>query len=88
MLACIMSDSLLFKSPTTTDEDKTIATELQKIADITSLEDFAMPMFQAKSDLGNMPAKDVIQYDYKIFELNGRKCGVGTLETTSPSYAF
>jgi manganese-dependent inorganic pyrophosphatase len=51
MLACIMSDSLLFKSPTTTNEDKEIAAELQKIADITSLEDFAMPMFDAKSDL-------------------------------------
>jgi manganese-dependent inorganic pyrophosphatase len=35
-----------------------------------------------------MPAKDVIQYDYKIFELNGRKCGVGTLETTSPDYVI
>lgn len=88
MLACIMSDSLLFKSPTTTNEDKEIAAELQKIADITSLEDFAMPMFDAKSDLWDMPAKDVIQYDYKIFELNGRKCGVGTLETTSPDYVI
>lgn len=88
MLGCIMSDSLLWKSPTTTQEDKDIAYELQKIADISSLEDFAMPMFQAKSDLGDMPVKDLIQYDYKIFDFNGYKCGVGTLETTNPSYGL
>jgi manganese-dependent inorganic pyrophosphatase len=46
-----MSDSLLWKSPTTTPEDKTIAQELQDIADISYLEAFAMPMFHAKSDL-------------------------------------
>lgn len=88
MLACIMSDSLLFKSPTTTNEDKFIVSDLQKICWVENLEDFAMPMFEAKSDLWDMPAKDVIQYDYKVFELNGKKCGVGTLETTSPEYAI
>lgn len=88
MLACIMSDSLLWKSPTTTQEDKKIAAELQSIAAIDSLEDFAMPMFEAKSDLGDMPVKELIQYDYKIFELNGNKCGVGTLETTNPGYGL
>lgn len=88
MLACIMSDSLMFKSPTTTDEDREITKNLQEISGILSLEDFAMPMFDAKSDLGDMPVKEVIQYDYKIFELSGKRCGVGTLETTSPNYAL
>jgi len=86
MLACIMSDSLLWKSPTSTQEDKIIAWELQKIAKISDLEIFAMPMFQAKSDLWNMPILEVIQYDYKIFELSGKKCWIGTLETTNPGY--
>ena len=88
MLACIISDSLLWKSPTTTDEDKNIAKELQKITDIQSLENFAMPMFQAKSNLWNMPILEVIQYDYKIFELSGKRCWVGTLETTNPEYGL
>ena len=88
MLACMMSDSLLWKSPTTTEEDKKIAEKLQEISGISDLEAFAMPMFQAKSDLGDMPIKDVIQYDYKIFDMNGRKCGIGSLETTNPAYAF
>jgi manganese-dependent inorganic pyrophosphatase len=51
MLACVMSDSLMWKSPTTTEEDMQITKELQKIAGVDSLEDFAMPMFEAKSDL-------------------------------------
>ncbi len=88
MLACIMSDSLLWRSPTTTDEDKQIATELQKIAGIDSLEDFAMPMFEAKSDLWDMPVKELIQYDYKNFEFWDTKIGVWTLETTNPSYGL
>ena len=88
MLACIMSDSLLWKSPTTTDEDKTIAKDLQKISRISDLEAFAMPMFEAKSNLWDMPIKEVIQYDYKIFELSGKRCGIGSLETTNPGYAF
>jgi len=88
MLACIMSDSLLWKSPTSTDEDKMIAWELQKISWIENLEDFAMPMFHAKSDLWNMPILELIQYDYKIFEVNGVKFGSWALETTNPNYAL
>lgn len=84
MLACMMSDSLLWKSPTTTDEDKIIARDLQQISGISNLEAFAMPMFEAKSDLGDIPILEVIQYDYKIFDMNGRKCGIGSLETTNP----
>lgn len=86
MLACMMSDSLLWKSPTTTQEDKDIAQELQSISSITDLESFAMPMFEAKSDLGDMPIKELIQYDYKNFEFWKIKIGVGTLETTNPWY--
>lgn len=88
MLACIMSDSLLWKSPTTTDEDKVIAWELQKIAHIDSLDDFATAMFEAKSDLWDMPVKELIQYDYKIFEFQNIKIWVWTLETTNPWYGL
>lgn len=88
MLACIMSDSLMWKSPTSTGEDKVIASQLQKIAEINDLETFAMDMFAAKSDLGDMPAKDIVHYDYKNFEFDGKKIWVGTLETTNPEYAL
>mgnify|MGYP002135239205 CR=1 FL=1 len=69
ILAWILSDSLLFKSATTTKEDVLIAEELKKITWIEDLEKFAMPMFDAKSDLGDMPAEDIVKYDYKEFLL-------------------
>ena len=83
MLACIMRDSLLWKSPTTTDEDKKITEKLQEISGISDLESFAMPMFHAKSDVSDLSAKELIQYDYKIFETNWVKYGSGAIETTS-----
>jgi manganese-dependent inorganic pyrophosphatase len=88
MLACILSDSLLFRSATTTKEDTILATELQVITGISDLEAFAMPMFNAKSDLGDMDIEKVIKYDYKEFDFNGKKAGIGTLETTNPNYAL
>ncbi|MDD5213391.1 MAG: manganese-dependent inorganic pyrophosphatase [Candidatus Gracilibacteria bacterium] len=88
MLAGILSDSLLFKSATTTKEDVIIAEELKSITQITDFEKFAMPMFDAKSDLGDMDPEDIVKYDYKEFEINGHKIGVGTLETTNPGYAL
>jgi len=88
MLACIMSDSLLFKSATTTKEDTILAKELQELTWIESLEDFAMPMFNAKSDLWDMAVEDLIKYDYKEFDFNWNKAWIGTLETTNPWYAL
>lgn len=88
MLACILSDSLLFRSATTTKEDTILAKELQEITGISDLEAFAMPMFNAKSDLWDMPVEKVIKYDYKEFDFNGTKAGIGTLETTNPNYAL
>jgi manganese-dependent inorganic pyrophosphatase len=81
-----MSDSLLFRSATTTKEDTIIAKELQKITWIESLEDFAMPMFNAKSDLWDMEIEKLIKYDYKEFDLNWTKAWIWTLETTNPGY--
>jgi manganese-dependent inorganic pyrophosphatase len=88
MLACILSDSLLFRSATTTKEDIVLAEELKTITGITDLDAFAMPMFHAKSDLWDMEIEKVIKYDYKEFDFNGKKAGIGTLETTNPAYAL
>ena len=88
MLACILSDSLLFRSATTTKEDTILAKELQEITGIENLEDFAMPMFNAKSDLWDMAVEKLIKYDYKEFDFNGTKAWIGTLETTNPGYAL
>lgn len=88
ILAWILSDSLLFKSATTTKEDVIIAEELKEITCITDFEKFAMPMFDAKSDLGDMDPEAIVKYDYKEFEINWYKIWVWTLETTNPWYAL
>lgn len=88
MLAWILSDSLLFKSATTTKVDVEIAEKLKEITGISDLEAFAMPMFDAKSDLWDMDPIDLIKYDYKEFDFNWKKAGVWTLETTNPNYAL
>lgn len=88
MLAWIISDTLLFKSATTTKEDVEMAKELQIIAKIDNLEQFALAMFDAKSDLWDISVEDLIKYDYKEFEVWNKKIWAGTLETTSPDYAL
>ncbi len=88
ILAGVLSDSLLFKSATTTKEDINIAEDLKEITWIQDFENFAMPMFNAKSDLWDMPAKEIVKYDYKEFEVNWIKAWIGTLETTNPWYSL
>ena len=88
MLTWILSDSLMFRSATTTKEDTIIAEELQKISNIKNIEEYAMEMFTAKSDLWDISVEDLIKYDYKEFETNWKKIGIWTLETTNPDYAL
>lgn len=88
LLSCILSDSLLFKSATTTKEDIILAKELLEISSIENMEEYAMDMFDAKSDLWDINIEDLIKYDYKEFEINSKKIWVWTLETTNPNYSL
>lgn len=89
MILCgILSDSLAFRSPTTTDEDKEIAEYLAEDLGITDIQAFAKDMFDAKSDLGDMPVRQVVQLDYKVFSAGDKKFGYGVMETTNPAYAM
>ena len=79
MLCAILSDTVLFKSPTTTDADRKAAEELAEIAGVKDIMALGMEMFRAKSDLNDSP-DSIFQRDYKEFEINGRKVGIGQLE--------
>ncbi len=83
MLAAILSDTLKFTSPTTTNIDKEIA---EKLADIAreDMDKLAEEMFAAKSNLEGMSAKDILLSDSKKFDLNDKKLRVSVLETTKP----
>ncbi len=80
MLCAILSDTVLFKSPTTTDADKQACEGLAKIAGVDDMNGLAMEMFKAKSAVEGVAAKDLVFRDYKDFDMNGKKVGIGQLE--------
>ena len=87
MLAAILSDTLNFTSPTSTEKDKEVAKNLAQIAGINP-DELAGEMFAAKSDISDLSASDLLVADSKVFELNGKKVRVSTLETTKPEFAL
>ena len=64
MLSAIISDTLLFKSPTCTPKDKEVANELAKIAKI-DIESYGMEMLKAGTDLSDFSAEELINLDSK-----------------------
>jgi len=80
MLAAILSDTVNFKSPTCTDADKKAVAELKEIAGVTDTEELFMAMLKAKSSVDGVPARELLNRDYKDFDMNGNKVGCGQLE--------
>ncbi len=80
MLAAILSDTLLFKSPTTTDIDKKVAVELEKIVGV-DINEFGFKMFKAGSSLKNKTKDEVIFTDFKKFNYGETDIGVGQIMT-------
>lgn len=68
MISAIISDTLLFKSPTCTKEDIKTAEELNKIANI-NMEEYGLDMLKAGTDLSDLTAKELICLDAKEFNL-------------------
>ncbi|WP_109468165.1 manganese-dependent inorganic pyrophosphatase [Albibacillus kandeliae] len=83
MLTCILSDTLEFRSPTTTDHDKAVAEKLAADLGIT-ISDFAAEMFAAKSDVSAFSEAELLRMDSKEYEVGGKQFRVSVLETTSP----
>jgi manganese-dependent inorganic pyrophosphatase len=80
MLCAILSDTVNFKSPTCTDADKAAVAELLEITGVTDQDALFMDMLKAKSSVEGVPAKDLIFRDYKDFDMNGKKVGIGQIE--------
>ncbi|MFB3765961.1 MAG: manganese-dependent inorganic pyrophosphatase [Methanotrichaceae archaeon] len=79
MMAAILSDTVLFKSPTCTPSDKAAVDKLSKIAGVDPMK-FGMDMLKAKSDISSKSAKDILLGDFKKFDFSGTKAGVGQIE--------
>lgn len=80
MLSGIISDTLLFKSPTTTELDKQIGQELAKIADV-NIEEYGMNMLKAGSSLKGKTKEEILYMDFKNFTINDKKVGIGQITT-------
>lgn len=88
IISGIISDTLYFRSPTTTEKDKKICEELKEISGIEDLEKYSLEMFDAKSNLSHLSIEEIIKMDYKEFEFGCEKYGIGVIETTCPNYVI
>ncbi|WP_370400618.1 manganese-dependent inorganic pyrophosphatase [Sulfitobacter sp. JB4-11] len=84
MLTCILSDTLEFRSPTTTQEDKAIAHALAKDLGV-DIPAFAAEMFAAKSDVSAFSEAELLRMDSKEYAVDGKQFRVSVLETTAPA---
>lgn len=82
MISAIISDTLLFKSPTCTDEDITAANKLNEIAGL-DLESYGLSMLKAGTDLSDYSAEELIALDAKEFTIGDVKTVVAQVNTAS-----
>lgn len=83
MLSCILSDTLEFRSPTTTDHDRVLAEKLAGELGL-SIPDYAAEMFAAKSDVSAFSDAELLRMDSKEYSVGDTKFRVSVLETTAP----
>lgn len=83
MCAAIISDTLLLRSPTTTDVDRRILNRMSRIAGL-DVEEFADKMFRAATSLKGKSAKDIVEGDVKTFTIGENAIRVGQVMTMNP----
>ena len=87
MLSAIISDTLLFKSPTCTPEDKPIAEKLAKIAGV-DIETFGTDLLKAGTDLSEFTPAEIINIDSKLFEKDGKRFKIAQVNTADLDSIF
>lgn len=83
MLAAILSDTVGFKSATTTPKDIEYGRELAQIAEIKDVDSFTLEIFKAKSNVKDLTIDQIIRNDYKVFEF-AKKAFINQIETVEP----
>lgn len=84
LAAAIISDTLLFKSPTSTNVDRMILERLARIADLDT-EKFAVEMFKAGTSLVGKTPQELLAQDLKVFTVNEEKIGIAQVYTMDPA---
>lgn len=80
LLSAILSDTLLFKSPTTTQKDIDACKALNEIVNI-DMESYAMEMFKAGTSLDEFSIEEIVNMDFKEFDMSGKRVGIGQVFT-------
>lgn len=80
MLSAILSDTLVFKSPTTTEEDIFAASKLAKIAKV-NIDDYGYSMFKAASSIKGISVNDLINQDFKSYNVGNHQIGISQVMT-------
>ncbi len=86
MLCAILSDTVIFKSPTCTTADIKCVEALAEIAGIEDFKELGMDMFRVKSAVEDTPVRDLVMRDFKDFNMNGNLVGIGQLELLTLRY--
>lgn len=87
MLSAIISDTLLFKSPTCTQEDKQVAEKLAKIAEV-DIDTYGKELLKAGTDISEFTPEEVINIDSKLFEKGGKKFKIAQINTADIDDVF
>jgi manganese-dependent inorganic pyrophosphatase len=83
MLSCILSDTLEFRSPTTTPHDRSVAEKLAAELRV-AIPAYAAELFEAKSDVGAFSDAELLRMDSKEYTVAGKELRISVLETTAP----
>ncbi len=82
LLSGLLSDTVVLKSPTTTEEDITIAKELSELAGV-NIEEYGKEMFETAGTINSRSAHEIVNSDFKVYEEFKVKFGIGQAETVS-----
>ncbi|ELY53644.1 manganese-dependent inorganic pyrophosphatase [Natronococcus amylolyticus DSM 10524] len=80
LLSGLLSDTVLLRSPTTTETDRSIAKRLAETADVDR-EEYGKELLQQKSKLGEKQPREMVLSDFKEFEFGSNHVGIGQVET-------
>lgn len=78
MLSAIISDTLLFKSPTSTSQDKDIALQLAQIAEV-DIDAYGLDLLKAGTNLSNKSTAELVDLDAKTFEMSENSVRIGQI---------
>lgn len=81
MLSAILSDTLLFKSPTCTSRDVEVAKEVAKLAKVDNIQEYGMEMLVAGTSMAKSSMKEIINQDKKIFPIGDMEIAVAQINT-------